>query len=89
MRTTGSPAVGRFQRRPSLGTSIARAMISMSPDVTFDKSTDRSSSLTIKLSTSLETSTSRTSCFSQSTALSNITCSSSTLHSLSEYEEII
>ena len=36
MKAISSPPAGRFQRRPSLGTSIARAMISMSPDVTFD-----------------------------------------------------
>ncbi len=84
MKGIGSPPVGRFQRRPSLGTSIARAMISMSPDVTFDIRSEKSSSLSIKLSESLRSSFSRTSCFSPSTAISNITGSSSTLHSTTE-----
>ncbi|CAM4880089.1 unnamed protein product [Rotaria socialis] len=88
MKATGTPPslpVVRFQRRPSLGTSIARAMISMSPDVaTFDRSSEKSSSLSIKLCESLESSVSGTSCFSRSTALSHVTGSSSTLHSISE-----
>lgn len=73
--------MGRFQRRPSLGTSIARAMISMSPDVTFDIRSEKSSSLSIRLSESLQSSFSRTSCFSPSTAISHITGSSSTISS--------
>jgi hypothetical protein len=85
MKATGTPPTGRFQRRPSLGTSIARAMISMSPDVTFDVFNERSSSVSIRLCESVRSSTSRTSCFSPSTAISNITgSSSSTLHSSTE-----
>ncbi|CAF1023237.1 unnamed protein product [Rotaria sordida] len=84
MKATGSPSIGRFQRRPSLGTSIARAMISMSPDVTFDRLSEISTSLSIKLCESLESTFSGTSCFSPSTALSHITGSSSTLHSMTE-----
>ncbi|CAF4602738.1 unnamed protein product [Rotaria sp. Silwood1] len=84
MKGTGSPSIGRFQRRPSLGTSIARAMISMSPDVTFDRISENSTSLSIKLCESLDSSFSGTSCFSPSTALSHITGSSSTLHSMTE-----
>ncbi|CAF3639551.1 unnamed protein product [Adineta steineri] len=84
MKVTNSPTIGRFQRRPSLGTSIARAMISMSPDVTFDVTSEKSTSLSIRLCESAETSTSATSCFSLSTAISHITGSSSTLHSSSE-----
>lgn len=77
--------MGRFQRRPSLGTSIARAMISMSPDVTFDIRSEKSSSLSIRLCESIQSSVSRTSCFSPSTAISHITgTSSSTLHSSTE-----
>ncbi|CAF2391956.1 unnamed protein product [Rotaria sp. Silwood2] len=84
MKVTGSPSIGHFQRRPSLGTSIARAMISMSPDVTFDRISEKSTSLSIKLCESLESSFSGTSCFSRSTALSHITGTSSTLHSMTE-----
>jgi hypothetical protein len=84
MKATGSPCVGRFQRRPSLGTSIARAMISMSPDVTFDVTSDKSTSLSIRLCDSARSCVSNTSCFSPSTAISHITGSSSTLHSTSE-----
>ena len=81
MKATESSAIGPFQRRPSLGTSIARAMISMSPDITFDLTSDRSTSLSIKL---CESSASGTSCISPSTAVSHITGSSSTLHSIME-----
>jgi hypothetical protein len=86
MKATGSPTIGRFQRRPSLGTSIARAMISMSPDVTFDGISERSTSLSIRLTESLQSSISGTSCFSPSTAISHVTgsSSSSTLHSTTE-----
>jgi hypothetical protein len=84
MKATGSPPGGRFQRRPSLGTSIARAMISMSPDVNFDTMSERSASLSIRLCESLQSSVSRTSCFSPSTAMSRVTGSSSTLHSITE-----
>ncbi len=87
MKATGSPPpppIGRFQRRPSLGTSIARAMISMSPDVTFDVLSEKSASLSIRLCESLRSSNSRTSCFSPSTAISHIIGSSSTLHSTTE-----
>ncbi|CAF1426007.1 unnamed protein product [Adineta ricciae] len=79
-----SPATGRFQRRPSLGTSIARAMISMSPDVTFDTTSDKSTSLSIRLCESGQSSLSVTSCFSPSTAMSNITENSSTINSSSQ-----
>ena len=79
-----SPATGRFQRRPSLGTSIARAMISMSPDVTFDTTSDKSTSLSIRLCESGQSSLSVTSCFSPSTAMSNITENSSTIDSSSQ-----
>lgn len=90
MKAIGSPSTGCFQRRPSLGTSIARAMISMSPDVTFDVISEKSSSLSIRLCESLQSSISRTSCFSPSTAISHVTGSSSssgsssTLHSTTE-----
>ena len=88
MKGTSSPPDGRFQRRPSLGTSIARAMISMSPDVNFDTFSERSASLSIRLCDSLRSSNSRTSCFSPSTAISHVTGSSSTLHSTTtEYEK--
>jgi len=75
MKGTRSPPTGRFQRRLSLGTSIARAMISMSPDVLTERSP---SSLSIKLSTSMQSLMSRTSCFSPSTAISQVTETSST-----------
>ncbi len=86
MKAIGSPQppTGRFQRRPSLGTSIARAMISMSPDVTFDIISEKSTSLSIRLCESLRSTISRTSYFSPSTAISHVTGSSSTLHSTIE-----
>lgn len=84
MKATSSPSISRFQRRPSLGTSIARAMISMSPDVTFDVTSEKSTSLSIRFCESGQSTMSGTSCFTPSTAISQITGSSSTSHSSSE-----
>lgn len=82
--STSPSAPGRFQRRPSLGTSIARAMISMSPDVNFDMTSEQSTSLSLHLSTSLQSSTSASTYFSPSTAVSHVRESTSTIQSSDE-----
>jgi hypothetical protein len=67
---------GRFQRQPSLGTSIARAMIVMSSDMTFDMTSDQSTNVSMPLCDSMQSFLSNTSCFSPSTAISHIRHSS-------------